>query len=298
MKTADVLKLPPLDRFLYWIRERHNIYLKRRLGRKKPWTNDEVLQNFFFTNPYRENDRVTVWFRDNIREPMRDDPAVLLATVIFRWFNLPETGGQLVYADLLRNWDEARALALLRPIRDAGGQIFTGAFMINSPGGRPKLEAICERISNVWRARERLLSAFDRGARSTPLSMERAHGLLTEFPGLGGFMAYEIVCDLRYTFLLENAPDKRTWCNPGPGCIRGLYRLAEEPFKKGDNASSPPRPKDWQRRMADLLVLTEGRLTGMPQFEMREIEHSCCEWDKYERALANDGRMKRTYRGV
>ncbi len=92
MLTTDVLKLTPTDRFLYWVRERHAITLRREAGAAKPWTDDEVLQNYFFTSPYRERDKTTTWFRTHVRDPLRDDPAVILATTIFRWFNHIPTG--------------------------------------------------------------------------------------------------------------------------------------------------------------------------------------------------------------
>lgn len=303
MKIEEVKKLSPLDRLIYWIRERHQIYLRRKAGKEKPWTDDEVLQRNFFTNPYRENDKVTVWFRDNIREPLRNDPRVLMATVIFRWFNLPETGellwkyGEDVEGcmDLLTGWNKKLVLGLLRPLRDKGQKIFTGAFMINSPAGKPKLEAICDRIDAVWKDRERLLNDFHPAHEAT---LQGAHKILTRYEGLGGFMAYEIVCDLRYTYLLENAPDKLTWCNPGPGAVRGLYRILERDFPKGNNASSPPLPKDWTEQTQRLLKIVQKRFPKMPPFEMREIEHSLCEWDKMERLLWGDGRAKRTYPGV
>jgi hypothetical protein len=302
VKTADVKKLSPPARFLYWCRERWDIYLRRRSGAPKPWTDDEVLRDYFFTMPYREKDKTTVWFRDKFRGPMRDSPSVLMGTVIFRWFNHIPTGVVLLSSRLLEDWNSMRALMILGPLRNKGTQIFTGAYMINSPGGVPKLEAICGRVSGVWRDREDLVNRFVVPLCFGPtrgLTMEEAHGLLTRYDGMGGFMAYEVVCDLRHTFLLENARDVMTWCNPGPGCLRGLYRLAgEEWASKGNNATSPPRPKDWADRMARLLAACRRRLVGMPPFEMREVEHSLCEWDKYERALCGDGRLKRVFKGA
>ena len=41
----------------------------------------------------------------------------------------------------------------------------------------------------------------------------------------GGFHSYEIVTDLRHTYLLENASDINLWANIGPGCRRGLARI-------------------------------------------------------------------------
>lgn len=302
MNIEDVKKLPPLERFLYWITERHRIYLKRKAGDPAPWTDDEILRTYYFTNPYRENDRTTVWFRENVRDPLRDDPRVLFATVAFRWFNLIETGkllweyGDTVdgCCDLLTHWNPKLVLSLLSLRRSRGEQVFTGAYMINSPGGRGKLEAIVERITNVWEEREHLTARWD----SAEGSMEGMRDTLMTFPGLGGFMAYEIVCDLRYTYLLEQATDKLTWCNPGPGCARGLHRIeGKEWASKGNNATSPPLPANWLETMKDLLTLCRRRPLLRPAFEMREVEHSLCEWDKYERALWGDGRLKRRYKG-
>jgi hypothetical protein len=317
MRTAEVKKLKPLDQFLYWMRERHNVYLRRRAGAPKPWTDDEVLQSYFFTHPYRELDKVTVWFRENIREPLRNDRRVLFATVCFRWFNLPETGlvlmgnkqprlaqGRLINpgGSLLYDWDCDEVMKRLGAVRDKGGQVFTGAFMINSPPGSPKLEAIVERVNNVWEGREELLEKIAPDGPSSTYqgvsnALRYAHECLTKFPGLGGFMAYEVVCDLRYTYLLEKAPDKLTWCNPGPGCIRGIYRLRGMDFPKGNNSTSPPRPRDAMEYLQELLAIARRKLVGMPPLEMREIEHSLCEYDKYSRALEGDGKLKRRYNG-
>jgi hypothetical protein len=301
MLISEVKKLPMTERFLYWIEERDGIRLRRLEGQPKPWTDDEILQKYFFTNPYRENDKTTIWFRDYARHPLRNSPLVLMATVIFRWFNYIPTGILLISQNLLTSWDEAAAIRLLGGVRDSGGQVFTGGFMINSPGGEPKLEAICRRISNVWEDRQNLLN-FELGQR--PCSMQKFHAALTKYDGLGGFMAYEIVCDLRYTYLLQNASDKLTWCNPGPGCIRGLYRINGQPLVKTrksglvSNSTSPTKPKDWLKQMQLLLIKMQTQLSYMPAFEMREVEHSLCEFDKYCRALEGDGRMKRTYPGV
>ena len=62
-------------------------------------------------------------------------------------------------SNLLLDWSEAEALARLSRIRDAGGTIVTGAYMVNSPSGKPKLEEICRRITKVWNARQRLIRA-------------------------------------------------------------------------------------------------------------------------------------------
>ena len=56
MRIIDVATLTPLEIFLYWVRERDSIYLRRQSDAPKPWTDDEVLQNYCFANPYRASD--------------------------------------------------------------------------------------------------------------------------------------------------------------------------------------------------------------------------------------------------
>jgi hypothetical protein len=81
MKIEEVKKLHPRERFFYWVKERFLIYEKRNRGEKKPWTNDTVLQNYFFTMPYRELDKTTIWFRNNVRDRLRNSIEVLLIGV-------------------------------------------------------------------------------------------------------------------------------------------------------------------------------------------------------------------------
>ena len=298
MKIADVAKMSPLDRFLYWVKERHNIFLRRRAGKPRPWTDDEVMQSVFFTNPYRENDKTTVWFRENVREPLRNDPKVLFAVIAFRWFNLSATGELLMTSpNLLLNWDEQDAINRLKEANRLG-PVFTGAFMIKVGNGPPgcKIPQVCQAISNVWQVRDHTLSQW-----RPDCTMEEAHKSLMKFRGLGGFMAYEIVCDLRYTYLLEDATDIDTWCNLGPGAARGLLRMTGQPLtiaKSGRMRDTIPKPpKDWITRLQGILTTLKQRLPKMPKFELREVEHSLCEWDKYERALSGIGRLKRLYQG-
>lgn len=311
MLVEEVAKLPPRERFLYWMRERHQVYLKKRAGKPKPWTNDWILQRFFFTNPFRENDKVTAWFREQVRDPLKDQAEVLMATVAFRWFTKIETGRLLMGLDmdtwhpswprtnLLTNWDTEAAVQRLLAYQNQGNTVFTGAFVISGAGtgGKKitKVEAVCRNyIDPIHKQEKELLDELKRGAYERKSTMQSVHELLSEFPGFGGtgFMAYEVVCDLRWTWVLEHAPDKCTWSNPGPGARRGLNRVL------GRDLDARVTPAEWTAQSRELLAVAARRLRGMPPLEMREIEHSLCEWDKYERARIGDGHMKRRYPGA
>lgn len=51
MLTQDVLKLAPLQTFLYWSRERHAIHLRRLAGLPRPWTDDVHSANQLLHEP-------------------------------------------------------------------------------------------------------------------------------------------------------------------------------------------------------------------------------------------------------
>ena len=100
-----------LDRYCYWQTERESIRIKKESAvLSPPWTDDPILQEFKFCQVFREDDRTTRWFRTHIREPMRNEEDVLMATIIFRWFNLIETGRTLIDNNLLRKWRKAVAI--------------------------------------------------------------------------------------------------------------------------------------------------------------------------------------------
>lgn len=304
-----------LDQFFAMQRERYKMLLRRRSRAEQyrprpcPWgnapradgtchcneclleregllTRDPVLSKWRFCNVFREDDVTTAWFRKNIREPMKDDPRVLLATIAFRWFNRIETGEKIKDV-LLGNWDTQqvrRRLYLAQPV-------VTGAYMIKTPSGMDKLDGVCWCIDQAAKVIAKYPADY-----WYEKSLQQFWNALREMPLMGGFMAYEVVSDLRHTFLLREASDINTWANAGPGCTRGLGRVVH-----GDpnhwTATSEKDQKAMNSAMIELYcrsLQSEYWPSGWPKWEMREVEHSLCEWDKYCRGLAGD-KLKRKY---
>ena len=128
-----------LNRYCYWQTEREIIrWKKEELKIPAPWTKDPILQEFKFCQVFREDDRTTRWFKAHIREPMRNDPKVLMATVIFRWFNLIETGRTLKEHDLLLNWDRKKAIEEITK----QPKWVTGAYIVKTPNGMDKVTGV------------------------------------------------------------------------------------------------------------------------------------------------------------
>ena len=98
-----------------------------------------------------------------------------------------------------------------------------------------KVTGVAECISHMWEQRYTLLDKIE----DNPRSLEQCWTWLRDFPYMGPFMAYEVVTDLRHTYLLRDANDIMTWANAGPGAMRGLNRLT------GRELGYSKRSHDW-----------------------------------------------------
>ena len=276
-----VLNSASIDLFWHWIAERHSIYLKRSLGDPKPWTDDPILQRYKFTNVFRELDAGTRWMRENLTEPNRDRPwpEIIGNCGHYRMFNLIATGEFIGWQ---QTWDADYWADALQERKDAGHPIFTHAHVVRSDFYEPKARSISRVVGTIYNISEELAEI----ARETQ-SLEQVFNRLLLLHLVGKFMAYEIVTDLRHTPVLEHAVDTMTWASLGPGATRGMQRLG---FNHRRGAES----------MRELLRIAPDHLPDWVTahgLEMRDIEHSLCEFDKYCRVYYNEGGSVRPYPG-
>lgn len=292
-----------IDQFFSYARERYRIFL-RRLPESDPryrphgwpasgpWTEDTVLQQFRFCNIFREDDRVTVWMRDRLTRPIGNDPQrQILAAVVFRWFNKIETG-DLLRDLLLGDWDTETARDLLKRRVAEGHPILGPAYMIKSPLRMNKVDGLLQCIDNIHGSVQLLADIAQEGR-----SLERLHRALCHYPYMGPFMAYEAVTDLRHSPVLSGADDILTWASAGPGAARGIGRVHGLGLDFYSHNSSTDRAC-MNDRMQELLSCSRQPdlwPTDWPSWEMREVEHTLCEFDKYERARLGEGRPKQRF---
>lgn len=298
------------DRFFKFARERHTIFLKRSMGLPGPWTDDPVLRTVRFTNVFRELDRTSIVFRRLIRDPLSKDPWVVPATIIARWFNRVETlevMAPILVEGYQKNrwirWDELIE-ALETDIRAAipNGPWVTGSYMVCSRQAgknRPKLD----KLQGMLAYSRDMLSWWTHEGQAffaQKPTLQAAHEELMKLDGLAGFTAYEVVTDLRWTTAV-NPTDRLLWAHAGPGATRGGSRVL---FKEPDRMSQESF-KDQERLrllMKKLLKMSRDPRywpqgdPDWPEWELREVEHTLCEFDKYERVRREQGSPKRRYR--
>lgn len=312
---------PRLDEIAAYMVKRHRVYLKRKAGEPGPWTDDPIISGGRFCNVFRELDTVTQWIDKNIRKPFADHPDLWFMLCIARYINWPDTLAELMAMKVCESWPEfsytgdfhpAKIGTALEDRAKRGNKVYTGAYMIRAESD-PKKEwyswtkhrYIAEIVlGKLWEKQRRFRDLLDRGAAGDPaVTLERVWQMFQapEFTGWGPFMAYEVVTDLRHTRYLRNAPDVYTWANAGPGAIRGLNRLYGRELKAQPKAAQTNA--EMRLLMEDLNEQHEydfcqvfGPWKGMPwRFEMRDVEHTLCEFDKLERVRLGEGKMRSKY---
>jgi|TARA_R110001583_G_scaffold46538_3_gene145992 hypothetical protein len=264
--------------FFKFISERHQIYLNRQTGMSFPWTEDEILQTYSFCNVFRELDTVTIWLRENWREPYADHPNLPFAMAMARQINWTETLSEIGFPE---EWNPEHAKNVMRARQLKKEKVYTGAYMLTGTLGGPKIDQTIDKI---------LTPLYEDQPEIDNDSLENTWREYLRYKGFAKFISYEVVTDLRHTKHLNQAKDIMTWANAGPGAKRGLNRIFERDIK------TPLKNEQSNHEMMDLLDISVEMLEPhVPALEMRDIEHSLCEFDKYERTRLNQGRPRAKY---
>ena len=267
---STVTRNGSVEGFFRFMEERQAIYLKKEAGAPWPWTKDPILRDYYFCNVYREQDTVTKWIAQNWRNRKAPPEVLIFNMAVARFFNWPPTLKTIGWS---RDWTIHRNGGVASGLivdQQMGHKIFNNAYLIAGTDlkGKNKIEGVCDRLDYFWEHRKEFIRRISRW------TLENVWLHLQRMPGIGPFVAYEIVTDLRHTSLLQDAPDIMTWANPGPGAIRGLQRI---------HGTDAIRGRDAAIAMMHILLCNAHHFTDL-ELEMRDIEMTLCEYDKKLRA--------------
>lgn len=269
-----------------WIKEREQIRIRKDSGAPQPWTDDPVLATYRFCNVRREDDRVTIWIREHIRERYANHPQLWLMLCIARQINWPPTLAHLMATGAWPgsdNFDPCPAIAReLNEWQARGEKVYTGAYMISAPAkkGSNKQAYIAQTvIGALWERR----ATFP----SDGQSLRRTHEWIMRSNGWGPFMAYQATVDMRFTSLLREAEDAQLWAAAGPGTIRGLNRLHGRAV---DYALTQGQALSEMRA----IYKTVQDETGV-SMDFSDVPNILCETDKYLRVKLGQGKPRALY---
>jgi hypothetical protein len=283
--------MTPYETFWFFLKERYSIFKKRQRGEKAPWTTDATLQQYRFCNVFREDDKVTIWIRKNWREPYKGHPNLWFAMAVARQINKVETLQRLGFPVQEPDAWKKHALKVLGAMDEDGERIYGGAYIITAGGvSGPKYLYTVNKVLFPSYAYHYENDTFGHGYRD---GIKNTWTILREGLGFGPFIAYEVATDLRWTRYYDGS-DHMTWANAGPGAKRGLGRIF---YNDEEHNITPDECLELMQKLLKDSE-TKWKKLGLPHpLEMRDIEHSLCEVDKYLRVW--DGRrMKCKYNGT
>jgi hypothetical protein len=277
--------MTPKETLVYWIKERESIRFKKESGQPKPWTDDPIFQQYKFCNVHREHDRVTKWLFEHWYRDREAHNNLWFSAVVARLFNWPDTLAEMGfpainYAAMKEGWRKR-----LKHRRDEQGEkVFTGAYLVSTNGVKmDKIDYILDRVLTPIAQEGRPPFKGD--------TLEDYWKVLTEFDGLGSFMAGQVVADLKFFDpVLKEASDWWNWAPLGPGSKRGLNRVYERPLEKG---VTQKQAEQEFLELRDYVLNKNGLLLAV-----HNLQNCLCETDKYLRLKNNEGSVRSKYNGV
>lgn len=171
------------------------------------------MTSYRFTNCYRAADRVSQYLISNVIYSGSQDPdEVLFRILLFKFFNRISTWEMLRSALGDLAWATFQLQCYNAVLNDAiscGEPIYSAAYMIPSP----QLTARRKHTNHLLLLR-RMLSEGLTDRLQACSSMSDAYQLLRGYPGLGDFLAFQLIIDINYSTLINFS--ELDFVSPGP----------------------------------------------------------------------------------
>lgn len=288
----------------YWrfAAERQSIFFKRLKEEKAPWTEDQILQNFKFTNAYRASDRVSQYLiRHVIYEGDDSHDEVFFRIILFKTFNKIETWQLLLQKFGQISWNEFdfRAYdAVLTEAKNARLSVYSGAYIMPSGGSAFGHSA---KHSNHLRLLQKMMEDDLPSKICDAKSMQHVFELLRSYPMIGDFLAYQYATDINYSNLTDFS--EMSFVVPGPGARDGLQKCFSDPggFSEVDLIRLvAERQEDEFKRLGLNFQDIWGR-----KLQLIDCQNLFCEVDKYARVahpeiigISGRNRIKQKFRAL
>ena len=265
------------------------------MGMKQPWTTDRCFQQYRFCNIFRELDRTSKWINTNWSLPFSNHKMLPLALAIARRLNWPPT---LAAMGFPRKWNESFFIEFMKQRKADGNKLVTSAHQVSRGTGRAGESVdFIQQCAELFTRLHALNNTWVLG------SLQETYHRLCELDGFAHFTAYELVTELSHTKWLKNAEDHDTWCVIKEGSHRGLNRVMrryEAPTSKWLNRGRVIGQQELITECIELRNLAIEKLqkkdSMFKTLTLRNIEDSLCEFDKYCRAIENNGAGMRKFR--
>ena len=291
---------PVFESLWEFAHERQNIFFKRLNGESPPFTSNEILQEFSFTNPYRITDRVSQYLVKNvIYSHCQSAPEVLFRILLFKLFNSIGTW-ELLESQFgtpsIHSFDIGEYDRVLTNAKQSGAKIYSGAYIM--PSGKSTFGSNRKHYNHLTLLNE-IMSANPIKEIEKMNTLRELYEFLLSKPTIGRFLAFQFAIDINYSEITNF--EESEFVIAGPGALSGIFKCF----------------KHFEARFAEKIIFrlfldqeNEFKKRGLAfkflhgrKLQPIDIQNLFCELDKYARVkhkdiegLSSRKRIKRKFR--
>lgn len=213
--------------YWYFAAERQKIFYNKLHGMNRPWTEDEILQDYKFCNAYRASDRISQYLLKNViynGNKYRNED-MIFRIILFKIFNKESTWEILIkeFGDItLNNFDKNQYSKVLSETIKKGKAIFNDAY-ITCPtkvfGYDTKHDNYLQLLYKMFIEDKVYIEIMNTD------TMKQGFDILKRYPMIGNFMAYQLITDINYSEVVNYTETEFTVV--GPGSERGIKKCFE-----------------------------------------------------------------------
>lgn len=214
---------PVFEAFWHFAVERQDIFYRRLNGLPGPWTNDDILAQYKFTNAYRVLDRTSQFLITDVIGASAQKPQdMFFRILLFKIFNKIETW-ELLKADIgepqysktiFADIDASISLALSKGIK-----VYSAAYIM--PTRTAILQAKRKHRNHLQVLRQMMEDEVYKQI-GTSSNMKQAFELIRAYPMIGDFLAYQFTTDINYSTISDFT--EMEFVVPGPGAKDGIRK--------------------------------------------------------------------------
>lgn len=286
MGFKDLIPTPVYDTYWKFATERQEVFYSRIENKKFPWTDDEILKTYKFTNAYRASDRVSQYLIKNViyNNDQYSPEDQCFRIILFKLFNKIETWeylekklGEISY----KTYDYSIYNQLLTQKLVNKEKIYSAAYIM--PSGKSCF-GFNKKHQNNLKLLENMMQTGIAKEIAKAKSLKELYEILLSYPTIGSFLAYQFAIDINYSELCDFS--EMSFVVAGPGAKNGIIKCFKDlkglKYEDIIKYVTERQEEEFEKRELKFKTLFGRKL------QMIDCQNLFCETDKYARIAHPD----------
>lgn len=282
LQKRGIKPSPLYNTFWRFAAERQSIFQSRIQKKRFPWTEDQILAKYKFTNAYRASDRVSqyliknVIYSDDCSTFSNED--MFFRIILFKIFNKIETWesldkalGRIDYS----SYSFERYDLILSNLIEKGIHIYSAAYIM--PSG--KYFGSDKKHRNNLKLIEMMMSDNIVLKISNAYNLNDLYELLISYPSMGKFLSFQYAIDINYSELCDFS--EMDFVVAGPGAHSGISKLFSDRNGYSDEYIIKLMAENQEQEFKRLGL--NFHFLGNRKLQLIDCQNIFCETDKYTR---------------